>query len=118
MRKLTIQEIIKIIPLDNNLKFRLLAEYDSYDDAAKSEIIHTCYGAFFELEKAIKDTLYEEYLEEVARGDREINDRFHDDMDRVVWQEIEARLNGKQEAQDELHEVRKQLEKIIGPAVN
>lgn len=114
MRKLTIQEIIKLLPIDIATKMKLVQDYDTYDPETKSELIQICYGAFFELEQAIKDSIHMQYMEEIAAGTREASDHLFDDVNKAAWEEIEARIRGKQEEQDELSDVRKQLESIIG----
>ncbi len=112
------QELFKALPFDPDIRAKLLTEYETYDDALKTEIIHECYGAFFKLEKAIKDTITATYMAEVAQGKRQLNTQFHDDVEKAAWAEIEARINGKQDQQDELQDVRKQLEAIMGSVQN
>lgn len=113
MKTRTIQEVIKAVPLTDEIRKKLLAEYESYNDAMKFEIMHTCWNAFDDMTDLIQEDIYRQFMNEVAQGKRTIGDDFTDQVDKAVDDEIDAYITGKKFESDSLEEVRSQLRNLI-----
>ena len=113
MRKLTIKDVIRALPIEEHTKKDLLANYDSYDDAMKFQIMHTCWNAFDDMFDAIKEDKEEQMSEEVAAGKRSFGENFMKDVEDAAWEEIEGYISGKKVETEEIENVRKQLQNLI-----
>jgi hypothetical protein len=113
MRKLTIKEVIRALPFDENTKKDLLGNYDSYTDAMKFEIMHTCWNAFDDMLDAIKEDKEEQFSAEVAAGTRSFGENFMKDVEDAAWEDVEAYISGKKVETEEIENVRKQLQNLI-----
>ena len=113
MRELSIKEIIKALPIDKDVKLKLIEGYDAYPEDIKTEVVHECYGAFSEYLDLLQRSKEELFMKEVAEGKRTLNSSFRDDVEKAAWDEIESRLNGTYEDDEELAHVRARLQSII-----
>lgn len=113
MRKLTIKEVIKAIPLQEDMKRKLLSEYDTYDEATKFEVIHTCWNAFDAMRNILTDAKSQEFEAEVAAGRRKFGPDFTDEIEEAVWKEIDEYITGKKHEAEAIEQVRSQLQSLI-----
>jgi hypothetical protein len=113
MRYLTIQDVIKAIPMDEELRKEVLYQYDSYDEPKKFQITKVCWEAFTAMEDTLKSYYEELIMQEVAAGTKTV-DNINDAVQQAVEQDIEDRIIGKQQDTEQLETIRKQLENLMG----
>ncbi|HRN70687.1 MAG TPA: hypothetical protein PLS49_05905 [Candidatus Woesebacteria bacterium] len=113
MKQFTIQEIIKIIPIDKELRDELISMYDTYSEEKKLAMTQIVWNAFGQVEDALKSYWTERVMLEVSEGKRQIETNLEDEVFKEVQKELEDRLTGKKEDQQKLNDVRTQLEKLI-----
>lgn len=113
MRELTIQEVIKSLPLEEEVKIELLTNYGTYPENKKFAITQICWDAFGQMEDALQSFWTEQIMEEVASGKRVVKSTLAEEVQNAVWQDIEDRITGKNEDNEKLDKVRSELEKLM-----
>lgn len=113
MRELTIQEVIKALPLEEPTQQELLKNYDSYDDGKKFEVSHICWNAFEKMKALMEKIKYEQFLVEVSAGTRKLSTNLMDEVNEAVWKDIEDFINGKRKETEKLDEIRTHLQQLI-----
>ncbi len=112
MRQLTIKEIIAVIPLKQELRAQLLAQYDTCDEAEQFEIQHVCWQAFGRYKKALESYYYHIKLREVQAGSLHLEEMAKA-IDDAVWQDIEDTLSGKKKDAQQIEHIHKQIEDMV-----
>lgn len=113
MKKLTIQEVIKAIPLDGAQRKQILEQYTSYTPAQQFAVTKIAWDAFLQMQTVFEAYWQEKIMQEVAAGTRVVEGNMAQEVRKKVWMEIEDRLSGKQEDDERLTEIRGQLEKMM-----
>lgn len=115
MKELTTKEIIRALPLAQDTKTKLISSYDAFDEDTKREVSGVCWKHFFAMKRQIEDRWREVIMNEIASGTRTTDIDPEEQVEIAVWDEIEARIEGKDDEQEELSKVRDQLEKFLEP---
>jgi hypothetical protein len=110
----TIPELIKIIPMEDEVKAQLATEYESFSDGRKFEIQQILWDALFEMTDALTDLKYDELLQDVQEGKRIVSGDMYQEARSMVYQEYEDILNGKKEEVDKIDKIRDQLKGMMG----
>lgn len=110
MRPLDTKDVIKAIPLDTEVKEKLLAQFDSMEDGKKADITLICWDAFHKMRKVFNEAKYQEFMAEVGAGKREMNPKLNREAEDAAWQDIEDMISGKKEEDSKIADIRKQLQ--------
>lgn len=112
MRELTIKDVIKAVPMDEELRKEVLSQYDSYDEPKKFHITQVCWEAFNAMEDTLRSYYEETLMEEIAAGEKTV-ENMEDAVQQAVDQDIEERIIGKKQDTEQLETIRKQLEHLM-----
>ncbi len=113
MRDLTIHEVIKSLPLDEETKVDLLTNYESYPENKKFTVTQICWDAFGEMEDVLQSYWTERIMQESAEGKHGNISDLATEVQKKVWQDIDDRITGKNIDNAKLDQVRSQLEKLM-----
>lgn len=114
MRDLSIQDVIKAVPMEEDLRKELLEGYDSFDESKQFEIVSTCWDAFYQMEEILKSYHEARIMQEVSEGTLKV-DTISDAVQEAVEKDIEDRITGKKADDAQLDTVRHHLEKLMNP---
>lgn len=112
MRDLSIQDVIKAVPMDEELRKEVLSQYDTYDEPKKFHITKICWEAFNAMEETLRSYYEEIIMQDVAAGTKTV-ENLDDAVEQAVEQDIEDRIIGKKQDTDQLETIRKQLEHLM-----
>lgn len=114
MREYTTQEVIKIIPLDKDIREELINDFDSYDEEHKLAVAKICWPSFHKLVAVLRTKYNAQILEEITAGTRVIakDSSLIDEIELAVEKELNERLDGKVEEQVELSSLREKLKSL------
>lgn len=106
------KDIIKILPFELKFKTKLFAEFDSYNDAIKADIMDVLWSGYCDYYKLRLQNNIQSGL--IPRGSEKVNlDRtFYQRMVEKTEKEIKENLNNADPAID-LSSTREELEKIM-----
>lgn len=113
MRDYTTEEVIKIIPLDEERRKQILNDYPTYEEACKYEVGRACWRVFHQFRKEVTDVIYLEFMNEVEAGERKMDETFMDSIEKAVDEEFTQILNGKIVERSQIHEIRSKLEGLM-----
>lgn len=108
----TTKELLKIIPLDEDLRTSLLKEYDTYGESKKVEIDFTCIDIFSEMTEVLADIKFRQFLDEVQEGKRKLTTDLMDQAKEAVLQDYEDMLSGKKHEQEQIESIREKLQSL------
>lgn len=113
MKQFTISDLLKILQFDDGLKNDLLSHFEGYPDAKKSEILDILWNGVFELHGKLSELKYQQYLNEVEQGSRELTDRMYLRAKQETWKEIEEMAQGKKQEVEQIESIRQKLQQFI-----
>lgn len=113
MKSLTIKDLFKIIPFEENERNELLAEYDTYEDALKFEIQRICWGAYREIVENETELKYQKIMMEVESGARPLNADLMFEARLEVQRDMEDIVSGKKDELQQMEDLRAKLQQLI-----
>lgn len=113
MIDLTIQNVIKALPFDEQTKQELVKNLDTYPEEKQLAISKVCWDAFGQLEDLLEAYWQERVIQEISEGKRKPVADLEAEVDKEKWNDIEERISGKKQEEQELSHIRSQLEKLI-----
>ncbi len=105
----TIHDIATILQLDQSVKNDLQENFDRFDENAKCEIIKILWDGLHELKKRMAQLKYEQLLEEVGEGKRQLTTDLYQEAVKMVWQEFDDILAGKNKDVEKIEQIRSNL---------
>ncbi|MDO8497867.1 MAG: hypothetical protein Q7S61_04980 [bacterium] len=113
MQDLSIHDVIKIIPLEEAEKEKLLNEFDLYEDSLKFEVEKVIWKAFIEMKNVMIDAKYEQFLAEIELGERKLTTGLMDDVRKAVWADMQDIRGGKWKENSEIQNIRQKLQRYV-----
>jgi len=113
MFKLNIKNVIRIIPIEEDLRDELLRDFDGYDEKKQFVVTKVCWDVFDELEDALEQHARTQIMQEVAAGKRKIEKDYKTEIRIAVDKELEERMSGKRSDEKKIENVRKQIEELL-----
>lgn len=114
MKNLTIFDIAKILQFDDSQIAELKKNYDSYDDAKKVEVMDVMWQSFFDLHEKLSSLKYDQFMEEVAQGKRELKTDLFFQAKKAVMKDFEEILAGKPQENQQIEQLRNKLQSFTG----
>jgi hypothetical protein len=112
MKKLTIFDIAKILKFDVNQTNKLKKDFENANNESKVKIMETMWNSFFDLLKELSNLKYDQLLEEVSRGKRELKTDLYLQAKKEVIKEFEEILAGKPQETKQMDELRNRLKNL------
>lgn len=109
MLNLTVHDLATILQLDDAVKENLRKNYDNYSDAKKYDVLAILWDGVHDLKKKLADLKYEQFLQEVDAGKRELTNDIYNQSVKAVWQDFQDILSGKNNDIEEINRIRSQL---------
>lgn len=113
MKKLTIFDIAKILKFDVNQTNDLKKDFENADNESKVEIMDTMWIAFFDLFKKLSDLKYNQLLEEVSQGKRELKMDLNLQAKKLTMKYLEDTLYGAPQENQQMDDIRNKLKSLI-----
>jgi Tfp pilus assembly PilM family ATPase len=115
MKDYTIHDIIKLVPMKEETRQKLLSEFDTYDKGTQLELKNTIWSAFHKMTDVLAQQKYEEFLQESEKGERKLTPTLMQEARMAVHQDYEDKLAGKKPEKEQMEEVRESLQTITQP---
>jgi len=112
MKKLNIFDIADILQLDQEFKDNLKKNFDTYSEDTKFEITDTLWEGLYKLQNRLTEVKYQQYMDEVAQGKRQLTNQLYSEAKRAVWSDFEDILSGKKHEVDQMDEIREKLKSL------
>ena len=116
MKDFTILDLETILQLDEPVKENLRKNFDHYSDTLKYDILSILWDGVHELKKRLAKLKYEQFLQEVNEGKRELTTNLYDQAVKAVWKDFEAMLSGEKKDLEQIEAIRTKLKLPIGVA--
>jgi hypothetical protein len=113
MRKFTTKEIIKIIPMNEDLRKEIQSQFDSYEPERQYIVGRSCWKVFHAFRQEVELFIYNQLMLEVESGKRKMTDTFMDEVDTEVEKELVEIMNGKQSENSEMSDIRNKLQSMM-----
>ncbi len=114
MNNLTIQELVKLLPITQEQKDEVMKDYESFDEDKKLRVARVLWSAFYELKHSLEVVKYQEFLAEVETGKRTLSGNMIADVREAVWKDFTDVLSGKIEASEQMETIRGKLKALSG----
>lgn len=113
MKKLTIFDIAKILKFDVNQTNDLKNDFENADNESKVEIMDTMWNAFFDLFKKLSELKYNQLLEEVSQGKRELKADLNIQAKKLTMKYLDDILNDVPQEGQQMNDIRNKLKGLI-----
>ncbi|MDO8611057.1 MAG: hypothetical protein Q7R95_11075 [bacterium] len=111
MRYRTI-EIIKLIPLNEEIRAKLLKEYDTYSEGKKFDVSSVIWSIFVEWTEILVDNKFKQLLDEAQMGKRELTTDLDLKAKDAVNKDYEDMLNGTTQDTAQIEKLREKLKSL------
>lgn len=112
MLDLNIKTVIRILPMEDDLRAELLRDFDSYDEKKKFVVTKVCWDEFDRLEDVLEGYARNKVTEEVASGTRKVDD-FNIAIHEEVQAMLEERASGKVRDNEKIAHIRQHIEELL-----
>lgn len=109
MVNFTVHDLATILQLDDSVRENLRKNYENYSDAKKYDVLAILWDGVHELKKKLAVLKYEQFMQEVDAGKRELTNDMYDEAVKAVWQDFEDILTGKKKDVDQIEQIRASL---------
>jgi hypothetical protein len=109
MKNLTIQDVIKILPLEISVRDDLLKNLDGYPEAQQFDIREICWKAFFDYKAGLEEIKFQEFMMEIEEGKRQLSADLMTQARLAVFQDFTDILNGKREENKQIKEIQEKI---------
>lgn len=109
MLNLTVFDLATILQLDDSVRDNLRKNYDNYSDVKKYDVLSILWDGIHDLKKKLAVLKYEQFMQEVDAGKRELTNDMYDEAVKAVWQDFQDILSGKNNDIEEINRIRNQL---------
>ena len=111
-------DLASILQFDEFYKVKLKADFDDYDTGRKYEILKILWDGVFELKEKLAQIRYEQLLEEVEQGKKELTTNLYQEAVRSVWDDFENLVSGKNKDEKLIESIRSQINPLIQDKVS
>lgn len=94
---ITVQHLIKFLPVDKDMRQNVLATFDSLTDDQKLALRKVCWSAYFDLLKANINYEFENSMEEVRKGTRNLSKNLYQEIEQKVSEDFKQKLMKEEE---------------------
>jgi len=112
MKTYSILDLAIILQLDEPVKEDLRKNFDSYSNDLKYEIKQILWDGLHELKDRMAKIKYEELMQEVDEGKRELTTDLYDQALKRVWQDFDDVLSGKKKETEQIEQIRAKLQPL------
>lgn len=106
---ITISDVIKILPLPEKTKEKLLLISFGTDKAISYETQKILWDQYEEYKTNLTNLKYQRLMKEVEEGKRKISPHIYQDAEDEVLQDFENILTGKKKEQEQIEEIQAKL---------
>lgn len=106
-------DLATILQFDETYKVKLKTDYENYDSGRKYEILKILWDGVFELKEKLAQLRYEQLLEEVEQGKRELATNLYQEAVKSVWDDFESIASGKNIDTEMIQSIRAQITPLI-----
>lgn len=109
MKDITIADLATILQLDLPVKENLIKNFPNYSAGLKEKIVTILWDSVFELKDRLAKIKYEQFLLEVGEGKRQLTTDLYQEAVKMVWQEFDDILAGKNKDVEKIEQIRSNL---------
>lgn len=109
---MTVKDVIKFLPLDEELKLQILRTYDYMDPAQKLAISRVAWNTYYQLKQTQVDLEIGKQLDKVKQGQAQLGPDFYEEVLKNTDQEINKELSNSYGAVD-LATARQAMQQIV-----
>ena len=114
---MTIFDLAKILRFDDQQLSDLKKDYETADNEKKVETIDIMWKGYFELYEKLCNLRYDQFLEEVAQGKRNLTNDLYLQAKKAVTKDFEEILAGKPEETQQINQLRDRLKSFTGATI-
>lgn len=115
---ITIQEVIKILPMEQAKRESLLEEFKNGSNADNYDVSLVLWRAFHDLYEQLTELKFQQLQYETASGKKPMSSNLYNDAKRLVWEDFQNILSGKKAEIDQMEEIRAKIRATIGETGN
>lgn len=113
MKSLKVEDLIKIIPFDDDDRASILIDYKEGNESLRFEIHKILRAAYYEILERETVLKLQQLMMEVEAGLRPLTDDMNDDAERLVEKDFEDILTGKKNELQQIDDIRAKLQSLI-----
>jgi len=113
MRELKIQDIIKILPLEEGEREALNKKYQEGDKDVQFSLQQSLWGIFNDYKQSLTELKLNELLAEVKEGKHELSKHMNQEASQKVWEGFDEVLSGKAADRQQIQAVREKLQGLL-----
>ena len=112
MKQYIIHDIIKLVPLSEETREKLLREFESYDKGLQLDLKNDLWSAFHKMTDEYAKTKYNEFMREAEEGKRKLTPMLMQEARMAVHRDYEDKLAGKKPEKEQIEEVRNTIQQV------
>lgn len=112
MQQITIQQLLKLLPVEDKLRQEVLSELPRYSDDQKLDLSKMCWMMYYELIDAETQYEFKKALVDVKNGIRKLSSDLYQQIENQIVMRFKRNLREEQEA-EMVDEVRERLKAIV-----
>ncbi len=112
MQRITVKQLLNLLPIEDKLRQDVLAEFDSYSDGQRLSLSKLCWMMFYELIDAEAQYEFKKALVDIKDGKRKLSEDLYQQIEKQVSMKFMRNIRDEQEA-DLLEETRNKLKTMI-----